>query len=106
MAPRSVDSEMSHLLPPADPKKKGWQRLAHRTLAHRLGGFEDREDRRGSLAQRLGDIVAGDPVGGEEGGDGALYGVDAAAVARAAPTVLLTQTVCGGCPPATSRARS
>ena len=37
MAPRSVDSEMSHLLPPADPKKKGWQRLAHRTLAHRLG---------------------------------------------------------------------
>ena len=32
MAPRSVDSEMSHLLPPADPKKKGWQRLAHRTL--------------------------------------------------------------------------
>ena len=34
---RGVDSEMSHLLPPADPKKKGWQRLAHRTLAHRLG---------------------------------------------------------------------
>ena len=38
----------------------------------------------------------------EEGGDGALYGVDAAAVARAAPTVLLTQTLCGVCAPATS----
>jgi ABC-type Fe3+-hydroxamate transport system substrate-binding protein/diphthamide synthase (EF-2-diphthine--ammonia ligase) len=36
------------------------------------------------------------------GGDGALYGVDAAAVARAAPTVLLTQTLCGVCAPATS----
>jgi ABC-type Fe3+-hydroxamate transport system substrate-binding protein/diphthamide synthase (EF-2-diphthine--ammonia ligase) len=38
----------------------------------------------------------------ETGGDGALYGVDAAAVARAAPTVLLTQTLCGVCAPATS----
>ena len=38
----------------------------------------------------------------KEGGDGALYGVDAAAVARAAPTVLLTQTLCGVCAPATS----
>ena len=38
----------------------------------------------------------------QSGGDGALYGVDAAAVARAAPTVLLTQTLCGVCAPSTS----
>ena len=38
----------------------------------------------------------------ETGGDGALYGVDAAAVARASPSVLLTQTLCGVCAPATS----